>query len=289
MTRTEHKSILKQRTSLPLQPTLLTIAGSDPSGGAGIQADIKTATSLGVYCAAAITSVTVQNSRGVSRIVPLDPDLVASQIKAVLADHMVTHVKIGMTGNAAILQVLQETLDGFSGEIVYDPVLAATTGESLVQGDALQQLRNGFLPCISVLTPNVSELEILSKHRIRSVDDALNSAGIILKQYPNMQAVIVKGGHLDKGKETITDYLLQESSSCRSVRQRLLNPHTHGTGCTFSSALASFLCRGSQLEDAFSMAGNYMDTLIRAGLGKSVTVSNENGPMLHYINRGTRS
>ena len=138
--------------------TVLTIGGSDPTGGAGIQADIKTLTMLGVYGAAAITCVTVQNSHGVTAIQPLDPELVAAQIRAVLDDHHVHHVKIGMVGSTPIARAIGESLAGFEGEVIYDPVLSATTGQPLMEESGLDSLRRELLRRTTILTPNLPEL-----------------------------------------------------------------------------------------------------------------------------------
>ncbi len=273
---------LKKDDSLDLHPTLLSIAGSDPCGGAGIQADLKTVTSIGIYGAAAVTCITVQNSRGVTRISPLASELVTAQIRAVLTDHDVTHIKIGMTGNSEIIEALDVTLCHFSGEIIYDPVLTSTTGESLIMGDALKTLRAGLLTRVSILTPNISELQAISHQKITSVEDALLGAGKILKRYPQMKAVIVKGGHLDEGGFELTDYMVQPGKPhCKSNRKRHDNQHLHGTGCTFSSALAAYLCLNNTMESAFLKAGNYMDALIKTGRGISVTKNSFNGPMFH--------
>ncbi len=265
-----------------LHPTLLSIAGSDPCGGAGIQADLKTVTSIGVYGAAAITCITVQNSHGVTSITPLNNELVAAQILAVLVDHNVTHIKIGMTGSPEIIQTLDAALSHFEGEIIYDPVLASTTGDSLVQGNVLETLNTGLLFKVSVLTPNISELAAISHENINSVKGALLSAEKILKKYPQMRAVVVKGGHLGEGSSELTDYLVQPGNAhCESRRKRYNNQHLHGTGCTFSSALAAYLCLNNSMEMAFFKAGRYMDALIQAGTGVSVSQNSVNGPMFH--------
>jgi len=269
---------------LLLQPTLLSIAGSDSSGGAGIQADLKTMTSIGVYGAAAITCLTVQNSHGVQEIKPLSADFIRAQIRAVLEDHDVTHIKIGMTGNAQILHCLASLLHPFTGEVIFDPVLASTTGDSLLKTDALSTLKEELLPIISYLTPNTSELQLISNKSITTGNDAIDCARLLLNKYPQLKAIVVKGGHLEESDLNIYDFLVQPGGIiCESKRTRLQNPNLHGTGCTYSSALASYLCIGNDVVTAFMMAGKYMDKIIKAGQNKSAATSQSNGPLLHFL------
>lgn len=265
-------------------PTLLSIAGSDPSGGAGIQADLKTITSIGVYGAAAITCLTVQNSHGVKNIHALTPDFVQAQITAVLEDHAVTHIKIGMLGTLEIAKGINGILDTYTGTVVYDPVLAASTGESFLSGSGLQYLKEHFLTKVSFLTPNISELEQLSGETIQETADGIRCAKILLAHYPEMNGIVVKGGHLACNQDTISDHLLMANgTSCESKRQRIASSNLHGTGCTYSSALASFLCLGNDPESAFQKAGAFMDRIIQAGKDIQVVKENINGPLLHYF------
>lgn len=267
-----------------LQRTLLSIAGSDPSGGAGIQADLKTMTTIGVYGAAAITCLTVQNAKGVLAIHPLNVDYIKAQVKAVFEDHNVTHIKIGMTGNDTIIHCLAQLLDPFTGEVIYDPVLASTTGERLFTGKAVTTLRKKLLPNVSYLTPNRMELQLLSNRSTTTTEEAITGARIILKQYPYMKGILVKGGHIEESEATISDFLVQpDEPVVASTRQRLDNPNLHGTGCTYSSAFASYLSLGNTPAIAFQMAGEYMDRIIRAGKERSVSISPSNGPLLHFL------
>lgn len=269
---------------MPIQPTLLSIAGSDPTGGAGIQADLKTMTAIGVYGAAAISCLTIQNSHGVKNIQALTPDFVQAQIEAVLEDHAVTHIKIGMLGTVEIAKKVHTILKDFKGTVVYDPVLAASTGESLLTGAGLQFLKEHFLMNISFLTPNISELEQLSEGKVKTTDDSIRCAKVLLANYPEMKAVVVKGGHLENAKDTISDFLvMNDGSSCESKRKRVANSNLHGTGCTYSSALASFLCLGNDSESAFLKAGAFMDKIIRSGVDTQLVKENVNGPLLHYL------
>lgn len=269
---------------MPLQPTLLSIAGSDPSGGAGIQADLKTMTTTGVYGAAALTCLTVQNAKGVQEIYPLPEDFVAAQIRAVLEDHDVTHIKIGMTGSETIIHCLSRLLDPFTGEVIYDPVLASTTGERLFADNTLAALQTELLPWVSYLTPNRDELQLLSNQAIGTTHDAIDAAEFVLKHYPLMKGIIVKGGHIDESELTISDFLVRpDTAVVESKRRRLDNPNLHGTGCTYASAFASYLCLGNTSAAAFRMAGDYMDQIIRAGIDKSASLSPGNGPLLHFL------
>lgn len=265
-------------------PTLLSIAGSDPSGGAGIQADLKTATSIGVYAASAITCLTVQNAGGVQTLEPLAPSLVREQVAAVLADHTVSHIKIGMTGTKEIIGVLEKLLSTFTGEVVLDPVLAASTGEDFFKTDGVGLLKNHLLQHISYLTPNKKELEQFTGKSIQTLPEALASARQLLSEFPGIKGIIVKGGHLDPDAEGIIDCLVQQDGSVtESRRSRLGNVNLHGTGCTYASAFSSYLCLGSGPASAFLQAGNYMDSIIKAGVKKSVSKSSSNGPLLHCL------
>ncbi len=265
-----------------LHPTLLSIAGSDPSGGAGIQADLKTMTTLGVYGAAAITCLTVQNARGVQQVVPLAPELISDQILAVLADHRVSHIKIGMTGSTEIIACLAELLKEFTGEVIYDPVLAASSGGSLFQGEGFAILLESLLNRVHYLSPNCSELGILAKQKISSSEQAIRCAQTLLSRYPAMKAVLVKGGHLEESSPLIRDLLVgPKGVEGKSSRKRVENPNLHGTGCTYSSAFASYLTLGEDRISAMKLAGDYMDRLIRVGMDQSVSLSPQNGPLLH--------
>jgi len=271
-----------KRNSVVTQ-TLFTIAGSDPSGGAGIQADLKTMTSLGVYAAAAITCLTVQNSRGIQEIHPLPPVFVRDQIKAVLEDHHVTHIKIGMTGTMEIIEALGKLLESFPGVVIYDPVLASTTGQSLLQNKGIPVLKETLLRRVTILTPNIGELEQLTGNTINSTKEALKNAELLLEDFPLLLAVVVKGGHLESGTDIIQDFLVQRGGRLHeSKRRRHKSCNLHGTGCTYASALASYLCLGRDMVAAFQGAGDYMDRIIQAGSQDCLVKSGNNGPLSHY-------
>lgn len=265
-----------------LHPTLLSIAGSDPSGGAGIQADLKTITTLGIYGAAAITCLTVQNARGVQKVIPLAPEVIREQIIAVLVDHRVSHIKIGMTGSTEIISCLAKLLKEFTGEVIYDPVLAASSGRSLFQGVGGANLLKTLLNRVHYLCPNRSELGILTQQKISSIEQAICCAQTLLSHYPAMKAVLVKGGHLEESSSRICDFLVgSKGVEGKSSRKRVENSNLHGTGCTYSSAFASYLTLGEDRISAMELAGDYMDKIIRVGMGQSVSRSPQNGPLLH--------
>ncbi len=261
---------------------ILTIAGSDPSGGAGIQADIKTITSTGYYAAAAITAITCQNSLGVSRIAPLESLLVRDQIISVLEDLDVSHVKIGMIGNNSIIAAIRDGLSGFSGEIILDPVLKASTGTSL-----LTDAPNSLSPLISlatVLTPNTNELSLLSGLNCSNKERSILAGQDILKTFPNLKAICLKGGHLKAEDDIITDIILCKTGSTISensvTHQRLQTRNSHGTGCTFASAFSSFHAQHHDYVKAFTKAVTYVHRLLEQGQGDSLGAGT--GPLVHY-------
>jgi hydroxymethylpyrimidine kinase/phosphomethylpyrimidine kinase len=273
-----------------LSPTVLTIAGSDPSGGAGIQADLKTMTVIGVYGAAAITCITVQNSLEVSESVPLDGGLVVRQVKAVLEDHNVTHIKIGMIGTIDIARALGTLLADFHGEVIYDPVLASTTGQSLLDCSGLHDLSDQLISKVTVLTPNFLELEQLCQQKMVTAAEALHGARGILARHKRLQAVIVKGGHLEGDRSDICDYLVLKDQDIEiSKRARIQSINLHGTGCTFASAFTAFHCLKNDYRKAFFLSAAYMDNAIRTSSAISLVKSGAGGPLVHALSFKPRS
>jgi len=268
----------------PISPTVLTVAGSDPTGGAGIQADLKTMTAIGVYGAAAITCITVQNSRGVTESVPLDPGLVARQTQAVLADHHVTHIKIGMIGAIEIAAALGEILADFSGEVIYDPVLASTTGQSLLSCENLTELGNQLISRVTVLTPNGDELARFCRRKIATAEDAIQCAMPLLAGHEHLRAVIVKGGHLEPDSAEIRDYLvLKNREIIVSKRTRVNSANLHGTGCTYASAFAAYHCLEQDYQKAFFLTSAFMNKIIAHSSSATLTRNAVNGPLVHYL------
>jgi hydroxymethylpyrimidine/phosphomethylpyrimidine kinase len=252
---------------------VLAIAGSDSGGGAGIQADVKTITMLGGYAATAVTSVTVQNTLGVTAICPVPPEIVAAQIRAVLYDIGADAIKIGMLGDAATVEAVAEALTGTTVPIVLDPVMVAKGGASLLEGDAVVAMVDCLLPMAALLTPNVPELMALADTDIADEADMLLAAQELLGAGP--RAVLAKGGHLD-GPDVV-DWLVAHNRQTRFVGPRIGSRHTHGTGCTLASAVATGLAKGMALDEAVAAARTYVARAIAAapGLGAG------HGPLGH--------
>ena len=259
------------------KPTVLTIAGSDPSGGAGIQGDLKTFAALGAYGMAAITAITVQNTRGVTRVEALEPDLVAAQIDAVLTDIAPGAIKIGMLATGAIVRVVADAIEAFRRAkgpvpIVLDPVLAATRGGALLEEAAIDDLKQRLLPLAAVVTPNAMEASRLTGLPVRSVEDA----GAAAKQLVAMGAAsaIVTGGHLDGPP---VDVLYDGAHLVPIEGERIPAGDTHGTGCAFASALATGLARGDRLETAARQA----KTFVAEAIARAPKLGHGRGPVGH--------
>jgi len=254
--------------------TALTIAGSDCSGGAGIQADLKTMTMNGVYAMSAITALTAQNTTGVKGIFEVPGDFVAAQIDAVFGDIRPDAVKIGMVSSSAIIGVIAERLRFYGARnIVLDPVMTATAGgAALMKTEAVSALTEKLMPLAAVVTPNIPEAEVLSGIPIRSEDDMLTAAKKIAAGFPG--AVLLKGGH---SVSDANDLLYQKGEARWFRGRRVDNPNTHGTGCTLSSAIAANLAKGFSLADSVARAKEYISGALAAmldlGAGK--------GPMDH--------
>jgi hydroxymethylpyrimidine/phosphomethylpyrimidine kinase len=258
-------------------PAALTIAGSDSSGGAGIQADLKTFAALGVYGTSAITAVTAQNTTGVMAALNLPSDLVAAQIEAVAADIRLHATKTGMLGSAAIVEAVAAAIKDFDLPlVVVDPVILATSGDRLLDEDGATALVTELLPRAFVVTPNLPEAEVLSGVRIRSLDDAREAARKIHEL--GASSVIVKGGHGDGAD--LVDLLFdgEQFTELRTERQTTVN--THGTGCTFASALTAFLALGHPLRGAAARAQAYVAGAIRHAL----PIGKGHGPLQHFWN-----
>lgn len=271
--------------SLPVA-TVLTVAGSDPSGGAGIQADLKTFAAIGVYGGAVITSLTVQNTMGVRQMTPLPPALVKAQLSEVLVDLTVSHVKIGMVASAAIGAAIGEALRNFAGEVIYDPVLRATSGRSLFAEEGLAALQQELINRVTVLTPNLPELTALTS--ISPADgDLASAAALLFDRYPRLRALVVTGGHDEREAATVTDRLFLRpphgsSPIClANSHPRVKTTNCHGTGCTFASAFAAYHQQSNDYREAFTKAIGFVDQLLR--LSSAYRVGHGNGPLLHHL------
>ena len=262
-----------------LSRTVLVIAGSDPSGGAGIQADLKTLTSLGVYCMTAITALTVQNTKGVSDIHEIPIDIVKKQIQACLSDINTYTIKIGMMHNAELIMGIYEALeneniikDKFT-KIILDPVMVAKGGHRLLEIDAIDALKLFIKKSHPILTPNIPEAEILTGTKIKNISDMEKAGKIILKL--GASHVILKGGHLEA--EEITDVLIDHYGSYKIKAIKTITKHTHGTGCTMASALSAGIAQSLEIKDAFKMAHSYVNKAIVS----APKFGNGNGPINH--------
>ncbi len=253
--------------------TALTIAGSDSSGGAGIQADIKTMTANGVYAMSAICALTAQNTIGVRAILDVPADFLEKQLDAVFEDIFPDAVKIGMVSSPELITVIAKSLRKYKAtNIVIDPVMVATSGARLLRDDALSALESELLPLASLITPNIPEAEILCKKPIKCADDIETAARLLSEKYGS--AILLKGGH------SICDAndLLITKNVCRHYYgERIDNPNTHGTGCTLSSAIAANLAKGHNLEDSISNAKEYLSGALR----DMMNLGHGSGPVNH--------
>ena len=254
--------------------TALTIAGTDPSGGAGIQADIKTMTANGVFALTAVTALVAQNTTGVKSIQESTPDFLAEQLDCVFTDIFPDAVKTGMVSSIPLIEAIADKLEQYGARnIVVDPVMVATSGDRLISEDALETLKRRLLPLATVLTPNIPEAEILSGLTIRTPEDMGTAARTIGEAYGC--AVLCKGGHQ---VNDANDLLWQKGQGIRWYQsQRVNNPNTHGTGCTLSSAIASNLAKGFDLVTSVRRAKLY----ISGALSAMLDLGRGSGPMDH--------
>lgn len=257
-------------------PRALTIAGSDSGGGAGIQADLKTFAAFGVYGTSAITAVTAQNTREVTDWLAMPPDLVAKQIDAVLSDIGADAVKTGMLANAAIIGTVAAKMREHGIEnLVVDPVMVAKGGHKLLEDDAVSVLVRELLPLALVVTPNLPEAQVLTNRTIASWDDARGAAAQIVEM--GARAVVIKGGHFQE--EASSTDLLYDGQQYRAFKSiRVQTPNTHGTGCTFASAIAAGLAKGMALGDAVALAKSYVTLAIQ----HAYPVGHGHGPVHHF-------
>lgn len=260
--------------------TVLAIAGSDSCGGAGLQGDIKTISALGCYAAGVVTAVTVQNTCGVQAVHPVPGDIVKEQIRCVTDDLPPQAVKIGMVTDESIVHAIADGLAGCSAPVVFDPVLASSSGASLVEPQALGAICRRLVPLCRLLTPNLRETEILSGMTLRTPDDRFEAGRRILAL--GCRAVLVKGGHLP-GDDT-EDLLFTASPSGDVHRfhgRRIASRNTHGTGCTLSSAIAAYIARGCELPEAVRRGKEYLAQALAAG--KDVAAGHGSGPLNHFF------
>ena len=256
--------------------TALTIAGSDCSGGAGIQADLKTMTMNGVYAMSAITALTAQNTTGVTGISEVTPEFLRQQIDAIFTDIYPDAVKIGMVSSEKLINVIADALAFYKAKhIVVDPVMVATSGSKLLETDAVSALKEKLLPIAELVTPNIPEAEILSGMNIENEEDMVAAAKVISKNYGC--AVLLKGGH---SINDANDLLCDGENVKWFMGKRINNSNTHGTGCTLSSAIASNLAKGFDLDTSVKRAKDY----ISGALSAMLDLGHGSGPMKHAFN-----
>ena len=261
-------------------PTVLTIAGFDGSGGAGIQADIKTFSALGCYATSVLTALPVQNTQGVRKIYPVAIEAVADQIEAVLDDIVPNAIKIGMVHTPQLVEIIVNILKKYPKiPIVFDPVMVSTSGHRLIEEETIATIVENLFPIAEIITPNMDEAAILAKMEVKTLED-METAGIIIQNY-GCKNILLKGGHQETPR--ITSLLLSEKGESISFEtEKFKTNNTHGSGCTLSSAIAAFLARGEDLKNAVSLAQKYVFEAVENG--KDVVTGKGNGPLNHFFN-----
>ena len=261
-------------------PVAVTIAGSDSGGGAGIQADVKTFAALGVYGTTVITALTAQNTRGISGVHHVPPEFVGAQIDAVFSDFPIAAVKVGMLGNTAIVNAVAAGLERHKPRnIVFDPVLAASTGADLLRADAMDALK-ALMGRVSVVTPNLFEAAALLDAPMARDEAEMQSQGTALLAF-GAGAVLIKGGH--GGGPESADFLIEAEASTRFASPRIATKNTHGSGCTLATAIAAGLAKGLTLVDAVRDAKTYISAAIAAA--DRLGVGSGSGPLHHFPDR----
>lgn len=260
--------------------SVLTIAGSDSGGGAGIQADLKTFSALGCYGTSAITAITVQNTLGVTGIHSIPADIVAGQIRAVMDDIVPSAVKIGMVHSTELAVAISETLQQYQNTpIVFDPVMVATSGDRLIKEDTIAVLKTALFPVTTLITPNIDEAELLLGIKISNVKEMRNAAKSLLDT--GCFAVLLKGGHL-KGEKIYDVYVNQQGEEKIYESQFIPSDNVHGTGCTLSSAISAYLAMNQTLEASITKARIYVYNAILNG--QNVKTGKGHGPLNHFFN-----
>lgn len=260
---------------------VLTIAGSDSGGGAGIQADIKAISATGSYAASAITAVTVQNTLGVESVFPVPAEVISAQIHSVLSDIGADAVKIGMLHSSEVVKAVSTSLSKYSlKNIVLDPVMVSTSGHRLIEASAIKELAALLLPMSRVITPNIPEAEILSGKKIGSQRDLAPIARKL--SCDGKVSVLMKAGHLSDDELIDVFYNAEQDHFLELKSRRLQTANTHGTGCTLSSAFASYLAQGYSLDEAASAAKEYITKAIESG--SRFEIGHGHGPVDHFYN-----
>jgi len=277
------RCISLSKIELNYVPAVLTIAGSDPSGGAGIQADLKTFTATRVYGASVITALTAQNTLTVMSVMAIPADFVGQQLDAVLSDIRIDIIKLGMLPNREVCETIAPYLEGYP--VVCDPVMISTSGCNLIDDPAIAALVNCIIPRSQFITPNVNELEILNGAKVENMPDIQGAGMSLMARFPNLCGIVLKGGHWDTGGQDVTDTLMMRENgrinAYIATNPRYHTQNTHGTGCTFASAFAAFLARKDAPTEAFYKAIAFTNHLI--DISKDSRVGHGNGPLLHQL------
>jgi hydroxymethylpyrimidine/phosphomethylpyrimidine kinase len=258
---------------------VLTIAGSDSGGGAGIQADLKTFSALGCYGTSAITAVTVQNTLGVTEIYSIPAGIVQGQVRAVMDDIKTAAIKIGMVHSAELAMAIADVLKNYPGiPVIFDPVMVSTSGHRLIENDTIATLQKELFPIAKLVTPNLDEAELLAAMKINTVGDMKEAASRMISAGCN--AVLIKGGHI-KGADLLDLYLDKNGFEKIFHSATIATPNTHGTGCTLSSAIASFIALGEEMVMAIEKAKKYVHQAILSG--QHVKTGEGQGPLNHFF------
>ncbi|MGY4386213.1 hydroxymethylpyrimidine/phosphomethylpyrimidine kinase [Pedobacter sp. UYP24] len=261
-------------------PSVLTIAGFDGSGGAGIQADIKTISALGCYSTSVLTALPVQNTQGVRKIYPISVDAVADQIDAIFEDIFPDAIKIGMVHTPELVEKIAETLSKYKKvPIVFDPVMVATSGHRLIEEETIQTIIDKLFPIATIITPNMGEAAILAKMEVNTLADMEIAAQQV--KTLGCKNILLKGGH--QSTPIITSLFFDEANHCYAFETaKFETNNTHGSGCTLSSAIASFIAQGKSLHEAVKLGQTYVYAAIENG--KDVQTGKGNGPLNHFFN-----
>ncbi|MEY8687544.1 bifunctional hydroxymethylpyrimidine kinase/phosphomethylpyrimidine kinase [Bacteroides sp. AN502(2024)] len=259
-------------------PVILSIAGSDCSGGAGIQADIKTISALGGYAASAITALTIQNTLGVRAVQSIAPDIVYGQIEAVMDDLQPVAIKIGMIHDIQIVRIIVDCLQKYTPEyVVYDPVMVSTSGQKLMTDETIEEIKKELLPLATLITPNINEATVLTGKNIHNIQEMQAAAKMLTDDYHT--SVLLKGGHLEGDK--MCDVLHTPESIYHIYEEKKIESRNlHGTGCTLSSAIATCLAKGYPIQESIQYAKTYITQAIIAG--KDLNIGHGNGPLWHF-------
>lgn len=261
-------------------PSVLTIAGFDGSGGAGIQADIKTISALGCYATSVLTALPVQNTQGVRNIFPIPVEAVSEQIESILDDIFPDAIKIGMVHTPELVETIVKTLVKYKNvPIVFDPVMVATSGHRLIEEQTIKTIIEKLFPIADIITPNMDEAGLLANMKVDTLDD-MKIAGERIKEL-GCKNILLKGGHLET--ELITSLLYNNAGHYRTFESaKITTNNTHGSGCTLSSAIASFIAQGNNIDKAVELAQNYVSKAIYHG--HDVQTGKGNGPLNHFFN-----